>query len=262
MASLSKRPQSVSPQKRKTKKKTKATPTFFQVVPDSEEEWSYYAGEARVDYKTLGEHTNFKSASEIDQTQFLLLRTIVKKYSIDQFNPEKFGLQDSMDKAKKMLKISTGFQSYLKAIEKDTMGGTGHFSEVRNHQEELLWTGADYGERTKTDESSVNTPASVLLKSFQSVIPGGCRYSWRAAKMRFQATFVNKFAPPQSKHSQPGYTAFTDGQLQDRSHEYDVKALLECKPDSRCSVEPAVDMQEAAQKVAWIREYPSESERQ
>lgn len=50
--------------------------------------------------------------------------------------------------------------------------------------------------------------------------------------------------------------AITDGQLQDlQSHE--IKALIECKLEERDPHKPAVDMQEAAQLVAWIKKYPS-----
>lgn len=247
--------------KRKTrnrgkKGKERGKPRFFQVVPDTPEKWRVHAVKAGVEKKNLGQYKDFESASKITQRQFLLLRAIVKKKGRNEFDAKNFGLQDSIAKSRELVSISTEFKSYLKAIEEETMGGEGHFSEVRNHQSEVLWKGDDDDELTKIDESPINSSFLVLLKAFESMVPN-CKYLWRSSKIRFSVTFHSKNAGRSSKKREMGYQAITDGQLQLKSTG-SIKALIECKVDKRNPFKAAVDMQEAAQAVAWIKEYPSE----
>jgi hypothetical protein len=63
-----------------------------------------------------------------------------------------------------------------------------------------------------------------------------------------------------SKSIERKFTAITDGQLQHTST-YEIRAIVECKTEQRERCTPNVDMQEAAQMVSWIKEYPN-SERQ
>ncbi|KAL1856032.1 hypothetical protein Plec18170_003900 [Paecilomyces lecythidis] len=56
------------------------------------------------------------------------------------------------------------------------------------------------------------------------------------------------------------YTAVTDGQLQNLSSK-EILAFLECKRGLRLKHSPQVEMQENAQAVAWVKEYPDTTPR-
>ncbi|QKX55967.1 uncharacterized protein TRUGW13939_03066 [Talaromyces rugulosus] len=99
------------------------------------------------------------------------------------------------------------------------------------------------------------------MKAVQNTIPDR-KYRWRYSKAQLTAAFPKemKHGPKRSKENVRAFTAVTDGQLQ-CARSYGIKLILECKKDKREKCGLQVDMQEAAQIVAWVKEYPS-TERQ
>lgn len=162
-----------------------------------------------------------------------------------------------MEQAQKLLEQSNGYRAYLNAIRKGAGGGTGHFSEVRKHQLEVLSRRENGGLLEMVDETPVNSSFIILLRALESVVPD-CKYWWRWSKQRFSVNFSK--TQPKKGQKRRGYTAVTDGQLHEVESS-EIKALIECKLEKRDPCKPAVDMQEAAQVVAWIKKYPSEERR-
>lgn len=240
-----------------TNKGNNSKSLFFETAPGSGLEWLHYASLAGVTQRNLGQYNDFVSASKISQTQFLLLRTLIITRETDDFEPEAYQLEEKIAEAKELLERNRGFKAYLNAIKKDTGSGSSHFSEVRKHQLEVLWGRKDGGMLEKIDETPVNSSFIIFLRALESLVPD-CKYWWRWSKHSFSVNFSK--TKPKKGQKRRGYTAITDGQLQEyKSHE--IKALIECKMDTRKSCKPAVDMQEAAQMVAWIKQYPSEERR-
>ncbi|CRG85013.1 hypothetical protein PISL3812_02167 [Talaromyces islandicus] len=205
-----------------------------------------------------------ESGSKPSQGQFLLFRVIRTACPRDEFNPRDFNLQSQFSQAQEILDESESFQSFLDAIEENDESGLGFFAPIREQQLEIL-AKAPTGTRSEgpigVDESPVNATLINFLKAVQEITPDR-DYKWRYSKAHLTAEF-----PPKTQHGAkranpdvPYFTAITDGQLQ-HADSYRIKIVLECKRYRRRKCALQVDMQEAAQVVAWVKQYPS-NERQ
>jgi hypothetical protein len=241
-----------------------STLKIFDSIPASSQTWRRHAAKAKVMNKWIGDCDEMASGSKIGQKQFLLLRVIVQKVSRDNFNPRKFGLGDQIEKARDILGDSESFRSFLDAIKKDEEGGLGYFAPIRKQQHKILYpySGSEgVTGPTTLDETPINSIAVNFMKAVQNTIPDR-KYRWRYSKAQLTAAFPKemKHGPKRAKEDVRAFTAETDGQLQG-ARSYGIKLILECKKDKREKCGPHVDMQEAAQIVAWVKGYPS-TERQ
>jgi hypothetical protein len=202
------------------------------------------------------------SASKISREQFLLLRVVTKELAKEEFDAEEFGLQNQISQAIQLLNKSEDFKSFLDVIKQRTVGGSGYFAPIRKQQREIL--------ETKTlsrplegppvfDETPVNTVLINFLQALQEITPDQ-EYCWRYSKAQLTAAFTPKEKKHGSKRQKKevrSFTAVTDGQLQ-HAESCRIKVILECKKNPRPACLPEVSMQEAAQVVAWVRQYPSD----
>ncbi|KAL5338920.1 hypothetical protein BJX70DRAFT_179812 [Aspergillus crustosus] len=69
-----------------------------------------------------------------------------------------------------------------------------------------------------------------------------------------------RFGTVHGRKRQRGYTSVTDGQMQSAAT-MNIEALVECKRSTRRESGIAVDRQEAAMMIAWIKEYPNAQRR-
>ena len=87
-----------------------------------------------------------------------------------------------------------------------------------------------------------------------AMVAGLLGSEWNANRIPLRADFGNFGG--QARRFEP----VTDGQLQDVLSRR-ILALVECKRDERLRHSPQVEMQETAQMVAWIKEFPDTATR-
>jgi hypothetical protein len=178
---------------------------------------------------------HFVSASKITQQQFLLFRTVITKKDPANFDAAAHGIGTEITTARGILQQSGPFQSYAQAIPNNGFQGSGDFSPLRKQQFEVS--------EPDKDETPVNSTFINMLQAIAETGPAPHCCRWRHTKQRFQAIFGYD----------RGYTAVTDGQLQVYGTNA-IQAIVECKSDTReGAFGMGVDMQEAAQIVAWIK---------
>ncbi|GKZ40216.1 hypothetical protein AbraIFM66950_003665, partial [Aspergillus brasiliensis] len=100
------------------------------------------------------------------------------------------------------------------------------------------------------DEGVVNGSLVTLLQILLSLHPTPAS-EWSIAKTRLRGTFGSLRSDTKTLH----LDVLTDGQLKDK-RTGEIKSVLKCKEDIRIHRSPTVDMQEAAEIVAWVSQYP------
>ncbi|CRG85497.1 hypothetical protein PISL3812_02551 [Talaromyces islandicus] len=195
---------------------TNRSRVIFTEVPDTISRWRIAANNAR-----------------------LLLMAV--KHDPMSFDPASFdGMAQRVFNARGILQKLAPFQSYINVIANNGFLGAGDFTPPRKQQRELF--------DLDKDESPVNATFINMLQAIAELAPlhpdlTTPRTRWRHTKKAFVAKFFYG----------RGYEARTDGQLE--SYETNaVEAIVECKAKPRQGyVGRQVDMQEAAQVVAWIK---------
>ncbi|KAE8340911.1 hypothetical protein BDV24DRAFT_133129 [Aspergillus arachidicola] len=119
------------------------------------------------------------------------------------------------------------------------------FRVLAIQQQQVIQDTAQYG--SVRSEASVNTSFISFLQAIADLVPQS-RRQWSADRIMLTADF----STPRRERQ---FVAYTDGQLEDTSSR-EILALVECKRSRRQRHSPAVDMQEVAQMVAWVKEHP------
>ncbi|KAK2755040.1 hypothetical protein FQN54_006568 [Arachnomyces sp. PD_36] len=236
-----------------------ASPKYFVDVPDDKRTWKKAAEKASIDQKSLRWCQNLRSGSKITHEQFLLFRAICPdaRHS-NTFNEATHHLDMELLDARQYLAGSLAFQNFLIAIEQpatQTLEEFNRFDTTLLQLREVMASSdpdPNDHELAVTDETSVNSSLISFLQATAATIPGP-EYQWRSARVRLTANFGT---PTNSNQ----YIAFTDGQLQHIVNK-NILAIAECKRYERSSHQPAVEMQEVGQVVAWLKSYPSSNDR-
>jgi hypothetical protein len=192
----------------------------------------------------LRSFNDFRSASKISQRQFLLFRTVIDKQDPSDFNAALYGIGPEILAARAILQASGPFQSYIQAIANNGyQQGSGDFGPLRKQQREVS--------ESDKDETPVNATLINMLQAISETGPAPHRSRWRHTNKSFQAFFGYG----------RGYVAVTDGRLEAYADNA-IEAIVECKSETRAgNAARRVDMQEAAQIVAWIKEYDTPANR-
>ncbi|PLN74584.1 hypothetical protein BDW42DRAFT_181976 [Aspergillus taichungensis] len=140
--------------------------------------------------------------------------------------------------------------NYAHAMSRNGMAGLGRFEVPWVQQREVLQGRDKLQVLTRTDEASVNSSIISFLQAITSFVPW-CNREWRTSRVSLHADFGTVNGRPRRRH----YAAITDGELQDKTT-HKLLCLVECKRSQRESHSPQVDMQEVAEIVAWIKQYP------
>lgn len=224
-------------------------PKYFDQVPQSARVWTALALTANVYNSSVYDFTAFKSASKMAQKQFLLLRTVMTTQ--ERLNPEQFGFQEKCEQAMRIIDSSDDFQGYLKDTEEGKNERRNIFYLLKKQQLEVLGQALSkkVGMRFH-DEVIVNSTFMTLLVGI-SDLSKNCEFAWISSRVTLAADFSRGEEAKEDRK----YSAITDGQLQHLST-HGIKVLVECKRYSRSKCPYKVDMQEAAQMVAWIKEHP------
>ncbi|KAH8702029.1 hypothetical protein BGW36DRAFT_356174 [Talaromyces proteolyticus] len=225
---------------------TMSRQTFFQKVPNTEQRWIEAATKAGVLTRSLRGFRNFVSASKISQKQFLLFRTIFIKHGSRNFDAATFNLGQKFQQASSLLQSSLAFRTFLGAIRDNNFQGSGDFHPLRKQQREVLAYSSNSKDiLTKKDETPVNATFINMLQAIAEIVPSP-RAQWHHSKIRLSPRFGYG----------RGYSAVTDGQLQEKQNNR-IEAIVECKSMARVGTHmKTIDMQEAAQIVALIKQYP------
>ncbi|QKX64283.1 uncharacterized protein TRUGW13939_11456 [Talaromyces rugulosus] len=203
--------------------------------PQSSTTTSRPARPARLFTRVPG-FNDFKSGSNITQQQFLLFRTVIVKHDPVEFSADLFDMGPQIATARAFLQASDPFQVYIQAIANNGFQGSGDFGPLRKQQMEVF--------EPDKDESPVNATFINLLQAIAEVGPAPHFSRWRHTKKRFRAFFGYG----------RGYEAITDGQLETYATNA-IEAIVECKSAARPGLGDRVDIQEAAQIVAWIKQH-------
>ncbi|KAL2824420.1 hypothetical protein BDW59DRAFT_172933 [Aspergillus cavernicola] len=179
--------------------------------------------------------------SHITESQFLVLRTLIINSRAHAFNPARYQLTWRLGHARQLLRASTHFAHYVQAIRAGSLDGMGDFGPLRKQQYEILAAGRQSDKLRKCDETPIN--------------PSNTSW-WRNTKIRLEANFGHLAGVAADSK----FVAITDGQMQDKMS-MQIKGVVECKSRARRSCGRAVDMQEAAMLVAWIKEFPGPQRR-
>lgn len=220
---------------------------FIGELPRDREQWVQYAKQAGLLHKSLRHCKELQSGSCVNDEQFMLFRTLCPKpIDPDYFNPADYGLD--LTTASNTLAMSQGFQAYLNQVGTNNFRGLGEFGTTLVQQWEVL-----EGLRNRTDplkcsdETPVNSSLISLLQAL-SLLPTTTNSEWRSTRLRLRGTFG--YHNLRSGESPPQFVAITDGQLQDKQTGK-IKSVIECKRYLREKMGKEVDMQEAAEVVAW-----------
>ncbi|GKZ34469.1 hypothetical protein AbraIFM66950_004744 [Aspergillus brasiliensis] len=215
--------------------------------PKDKKEWEAAAKASGVDDKTLSTWPNLHSASQVTRDQYILYRVLCPEpkpsYELDI---SQFGIpRDCINEAQTLLQDDECFKLYLQRIGTDNWAGPqpqlGAFKTVLRLQSEIR-KGPKFGD--SYDEDTVNSALIELLNALTFIIADTTDW-WRTYKRQF------KFSWGEVK----GFTARTDGQLEDRNSQF-VKVIIECKRRLSGQANHVI-MQEVSELVAWIKGRPS-----
>ncbi|PWY66633.1 hypothetical protein BO83DRAFT_401460 [Aspergillus eucalypticola CBS 122712] len=203
---------------------------FIGELPRNGEQWVQYAKRAGLLHKSLRHCKELQSGSCVNDEQFMLFRTICPQPIYpDYFNPADYGLD--LTTASNILAMSQGFQAYLNQVGTNNFRGLGEFGTTLVQQTDPLKC---------SDETPVNSSLISLLQAL-SLLPTTTTSEWRSTRIRLRGTFGNHNL--RSGESPPQFTG-------------KIKSVIECKRYLREKIGKAVDMQEAAEVVAWVSQYP------
>ncbi|KAE8134607.1 hypothetical protein BDV38DRAFT_285724 [Aspergillus pseudotamarii] len=224
------------------------------LLPQTKGEWKQYAGRHKVKNQSLRMSTKLYSASQISYKHFLLLRTILPPIvPRNQVSYQTLGIENLIQQANQYLS-DPAFRDYISDVTTrqsqpvwDAPWG-GHdrlFRVPAIQQQQVIHDAAHYG--SVRSEASVNAAFVTFLQAIADLVPQSGR-QWTADRIKLTADFSTQRRKRQ-------FVAYTDGQLED-TFSRRILALIECKRMRRAKHSPAVDMQEVAQMVAWVREHP------
>ncbi|GLA78065.1 hypothetical protein AtubIFM55763_010552 [Aspergillus tubingensis] len=149
--------------------------------------------------------------------------------------------------------MSHGFQAYLNQVGTNNFRGLGEFGTTLVRQWEVLEGFRNRDDPLKcSDETPVKSSLISLLQAL-SLLPTTTASEWRSTRLRLRGTFGSHNL--RSGESPPQFVAITDGQLQDKQTGK-IKSVTKCKRYLRDMMDKAVDMEEAAEVVAWVSQYP------
>lgn len=182
----------------------------------------------------------------------MLFRTICPQpIHPNYFNPADYGLD--LTTASNTLAMSHGFQAYLNQVGTNNFRGLGEFGTTLVRQWEVLEGFRNRDDPLKcSDETPVKSSLISLLQAL-SLLPTTTASEWRSTRLRLRGTFGSHNL--RSGESPPQFVAITDGQLQDKQTGK-IKSVTKCKRYLRDMMDKAVDMEEAAEVVAWVSQYP------
>ncbi|PYH70372.1 uncharacterized protein BO88DRAFT_434568 [Aspergillus vadensis CBS 113365] len=221
-------------------------------LPRNREQWVQYAKRAGLLHKSLRHCKKLQSGSCVNDEQFMLFRTICPQpIHPDYFNPADHGLD--LTTASNTLAMSQGFQAYLNQVGTNNFRGLGEFGTTLVRQWEVLEGFRNRDDPLKcSDETPVKSSLISLLQAL-SLLPTTTASEWRSTRLRLRGTFGSHNL--RSGESPPQFVAITDGQLQDKQTGK-IKSVTKCKRYLRDMMDKAVDMEEAAEVVAWVSQYP------
>ena len=211
--------------------------------------------------QSLWQTVKLYSASQVTYKQFLLFRTIVLPIVCpEKLNVSELGVAARMTQASQIL-TELAFVEYLTNVTvrqtqplKDiSWGGSDRLFRIPAiQQQDVIRSEAKKSSFRGQSEANVNTSFVSFLQAIADLVPQSTR-QWTANRIRLTADFS-------TRQRERTFVAHTDGHLEDRSNSQ-ILALIECKNSRREDHTPAVDMQEVAQMVAWVKEHPGEPNR-
>lgn len=226
------------------------------------EEWEDQIRRYRVT-NTIQTLRPMQSASRTTIAQFLSLRILYQTKRASRFNAADWGLGAHRTTARQHLQGCPEFQAYLQNVALDAgvaqqgqpqVLQLGIFELPREQQRHVQDLRIYLGQRAITpgstalnvlptaDEETVNFALVDFLQAICLKFPGV--YSrWVPTRFCMRANF-----------SQDNYTAITDGGLSIWGEPENIHALIECKAPNRRDALPSVQLQEASQIVAWLKQ--------
>ncbi|KAK2811369.1 hypothetical protein FQN50_002246 [Emmonsiellopsis sp. PD_5] len=219
----------------------------------AEKQWYADANRLGVSNTSIYDIQTYKSASKIEEQQFLALRALWVRVTREEFDPEQWGIVN-VGNTRTLLNGLPFWKDYVNEIKSSPSGPslpkTPHISPLADVLSTPESAHSEYIEDSKfsrlQDEQIVNTAlisfASVLTYSVQ-----GVNGHWSLQRKAFT------FGEGRSKL----YEARTDGHLFSTTNPQTSKAIVETKKQLRNEI-PDVRRQEAAQMAAWIFSEPTE----
>ncbi|GKZ36369.1 hypothetical protein AbraIFM66950_007403 [Aspergillus brasiliensis] len=197
-------------------------------LPANEREWKRLAGKYKMKKQSLRMNVKLHSASSVSYKQYLLFRTILPPITpMQQLNPWALGITPAAMNAATGMVNSQEFRDYLT------------YNTARLLHPGSPWAG----------DSLFRLPAIQQQQAIAELAqPQQRNRQWDSRRRLLKADFGTPQHPRQ-------YVAYTDGQLEDLLTQR-ILALVECKANLRRRHAPAVDMQEVAQLVAWVKQNP------
>ncbi|GLB07704.1 hypothetical protein AtubIFM57258_003064 [Aspergillus tubingensis] len=227
------------------------------VLPEQQVDWELQAEEEKVSKKTLRMDVKLYSASQVSYKQYLLFRTLLPPIVPPcQLDVQNLGISDHMTQANQWLN-SLSFNEYLAEFSNRqaqttgwVWGGTDRLFRVpAMQQQEVIRNLTINAVNGGSTESTVNTAFLSFLNAISDLGPQPAQRLWTLTRKKL----VADFSTPRRERK---FVAYTDGQLEDAVTGR-ILALVECKRSWRENHSPKVDMQEVAEVIAWIKNFPA-----
>jgi hypothetical protein len=154
----------------------------FAELPTNRLQWTTAASRANLRKEYLQNFTSFESASNISKTQFLLLRTLIKRRE-GEFSPKEFNLEQEMGFAKEQLEDCKQFRGYLHMIRGNKYDKKDMLFLVRRLQLEILDPPVQGNKKlSSSDESPVNNTFMTFLQAIVELFDE-THVKWRQSKI-------------------------------------------------------------------------------
>ncbi|KAL7661912.1 hypothetical protein ACMYSQ_001281 [Aspergillus niger] len=216
------------------------------VLPANRTQWDNAETTHKIQGKSLRAWPDLRSGSKVSIEQFLLSRVLCPpRRDPRQLVNGQFGITPALlTRAKNLLQTIPSYQLYLQNIGGNNWAdpALGPFGPVLRLQAEIR-AGWAKGGGKQTDEDTVNAAFIELLNALTSLVPTTDSW-WRTTKRRLTFTGLRN-----------GYVAITDGQFEVKATE-EIRTPIECKGRERGKLDARITMQEVAELVAWVKEYP------
>ncbi|RDH27447.1 hypothetical protein BDQ94DRAFT_175609 [Aspergillus welwitschiae] len=227
------------------------------ILPEDQNGWRDQARRNKVENQTLRMNVKLYSASHVSHRQYLLFRTLLPPIvQPNQLNVQTFGKPHLMIPANQRLNC-LAFNEYIANFTNRqaqatgwVWGGTDRLFRVPAvQQQQVIRNLTINGINRGATESTVNTAFLSFLHALSDLCPQPAQRLWTTERKKL----VADFGTPQPERK---FVAYTDGQLEDATTGR-ILALVECKRSWRDNHSPKVDMQEVAEIVAWIKNFPA-----
>lgn len=216
------------------------------VLPANRTQWDSAETIHKIQGKSLRAWPDLRSGSKVSIEQFLLSRVLCPpRRGPSQLVNGQFGITPALlTRAKNLLQMIPSYQLYLQNIGGNNWAdpALGPFGPVLRLQAEIR-AGWAKGGGKQTDEDTVNAAFIELLNALTSLVPTTDSW-WRTTKRRLTFTGLRN-----------GYVAIMDGQFEVKATE-EIRTPIECKGREREKLNARITMQEVAELVAWVKEYP------